>query len=133
MLTAMISLSTYSQSPLKTFPTLTTISISALNSGPIAIQASRASVHLIFVVLFPAGKPLTGHIPTLEPLSISFARGIEYGLMQAVATLYLLDSSSPSLIALSVIVGCKSEWSIILAMVGSETLILVEDSAILIK
>jgi hypothetical protein len=73
------------------------------------LHASSASAHLIFVVPLPAGKPITAHIPTSEPLRISFVRGIAYGLTQAVATYYFFDKSSPSLIMLSAIVGCKSE------------------------
>ena len=55
-----------------------------------ALTASEASNTFTVVVLLPCGNPITGHTSTPEPARTSFASGIEYGLMHAVAVLYLI-------------------------------------------
>src|SRR2546421_11233965 len=107
---------------------LTTISISAVTifSGPIALHASSASKTLTAVLLLPCGNAMTGHIETFVPCKYFFANGMAYGLMQAVATLYLSERFRPSSRIWSVMVGCRREWSIILARMGRETLTLVD-------
>ena len=89
-----------------------------------ALHASSASKTLTAVLLLPCGNAMTGHIETLVPCKYFFANGMAYGLMQAVATLYLSESFRPSSRIWSVMVGCRREWSIILARMGRETLTL---------
>src|SRR5271170_2155796 len=97
-------------------------------SGPIALHASSASRTLTAVLLLPCGNAMTGHIETFVPCKCFFANGMAYGLMQAVATLYLRERFRPSSMIWSVMVGCRREWSIILARMGRETLTLVDGS-----
>lgn len=67
---------------------------------------------------------MTGQTRTSVPSSSFLARGIEYGLTQAVATLYLLAMPRPERMSLSVIVGWRREWSIILATCWRVTVML---------
>src|ERR1700737_3117341 len=98
---------------------LTTMSISV---AP-ALTDSRASCILIVVVLFPAGNAITEQIATLLPSRILLAAGIEYGFMHTAATSYSFARRQPEQISLSVIVGCRREWSIILASCLNVTVI----------
>lgn len=50
-----------------------------------------------------------GQIPTSEPLRISFASGIEYGLMQTVATLYFLFPAKQQPISYGIIGHCWTQ------------------------
>src|SRR4051812_46300286 len=108
---AFTSSDTYVQSPPIALPMLMTMSI----SGAPARTAASASATLIAVVLLPWGKPMTAQASTSEPSSTSRAIAIEYGLMHAVATSYVRASLHPATISASVILGCRSEWSIIFA------------------
>ncbi len=65
---------------------------------------------------------MTGQIATVVPERYLFARGMEYGFMQAVATLYFNEVLKPSTRTASVIVGWRREWSIIFERMGRETL-----------
>lgn len=52
---------------------------------------------------------MTGQMSTSDPSRYCFAKGIRYGLMHAVATLYFLLMFSPFMMSLSVIVGWSRE------------------------
>ena len=88
-----------------------------------SFMASSVSATCRMIWLLPCGKLMTEQTSTAEPDKTSAAIGTEYGFTQAVATSYFFDSSHPARTCASVIVGWRSEWSIILLICWAVTLV----------